>query len=220
MILSYRNINDISQDVTLADNDNIFAPVDIESLLNRMFGITIEYYTLHPAGLILGMCSNQPQVVKVKDGENIIYAQLNDKVIFIDSSLKEIKAQGRRLFTIAHEGAHLYLFFMEGRKDALAHRYLRENSVSRNFDWDEWQADTMASCLLMPEANVRYVFNLFFQCEHIDKITPFRKDEYFIFNEIADFFGVSKTAMAIRLKKLNLIDSFDFSKSIDIRMEA
>lgn len=220
MILSYKEINDIAQDVTSANNDNIFAPVDIEGLLKSMLGITVEYYTLHPTGLILGMCSNQPQVVKVKDGENIIFAQLNEKVIFIDSSLKEIKVSGRRTFTIAHEGAHLFLFFMEGRKDALAHRYLRENSVSRNFDWDEWQADTMASCLLMPEANVRYVFNLFFQSEHIDRITPFRKDEYFIFNEITNFFGVSKTAMAIRLKKLNLIDSFDFSKSIDIRMEA
>ena len=77
----------------------------------------------------------------------------------------------------------------------------------------------MASCLLMPRENVNFLFNLFFQCGHIDKITPFKRNEYSIFSMLADLFGVSKTAMAIRLKKLNLIDEFDLSKSLDIKME-
>lgn len=76
----------------------------------------------------------------------------------------------------------------------------------------------MASCLTMPEQNVRYVFKLFFQKSHVNKITPFNRGEYITFSAMADIFKVSKTAMAIRLKKLNLINSFDLSKSIDIQM--
>lgn len=219
MILSYKDINDIAQGITTSYSSEVFASVDIEGLLKEMLGISVEYYTLHPNGNILGMCSNCSQMVKVKDGDEIILAQLNENVIFIDSSLKEIKSPGRRLFTIAHEGGHMFLFQMEGKKDTTAHRYHRASPAVQEFDWVEWQADAMASCLLMPEPNVRYVFWLFFQTEHIHKITPFKNDEYFLFSQLADFFNVSKTAMAIRLKKLNLIDEFDLSKSIDIRME-
>lgn len=78
-------------------------------------------------------------------------------------------------------------------------RYYRESYGCREFDWDEWQADAMASCLTMPEKNVRYVFELFFQKSHVNKITPFNRVEYIAFSAMADFFKVSKTAMAIRL---------------------
>jgi len=219
MVLSYNQINDIAQGITNSYCRDVFSPVDIESLLKDMLEISVEYYTLHPRGNILGMCSNCPQMVKVKDGDEIILAQLNENVIFIDSSLKDIKVQGRRMFTIAHEGGHMFLFKMEGKKDTLAHRYYRALPVSRKFDWDEWQADAMASCLLMPEPNIRYVFELFFQSNHIEKINPFDKFNYSAFSAMADFFKVSKTALGIRLKKLRLIDSFTTSKSLDIKTE-
>lgn len=219
MVLSYNQIDEIAGGITASYCTDAFKPVDIEGLLKELLGISVEYYTLHPKGLILGMCSNIPQMVKVKDGDEVILAQLNDKVIFIESSLQNPRLQGRKIFTIAHEGGHHFLFLLEGRKDVTAHRYYRELPEKRGFNWDEWQADAMASCLLMPRENVNFLFNLFFQCGHIDKITPFKRNEYSIFSMLADLFGVSKTAMAIRLKKLNLIDEFDLSKSLDIKME-
>ena len=88
----------------------MFAHVNIEGLLKDKLGISIEYYTLHPRGMILGMCSNQRQIVKVKDGNEILLAELNENVIFIDSSLKDRRMEGRRNFTIAHEGGHHFLF--------------------------------------------------------------------------------------------------------------
>ena len=193
MILSYKQINDIAQEITSSYCGDVFAPVNIEGLLKDKLGISIEYYTLHPRGMILGMCSNQRQIVKVKDGNEILLAELN-------------------------EGGHHFLFQFENRKDSTAFRYYRESYGCREFDWDEWQADAMASCLTMPEKNVRYVFELFFQKSHVNKITPFNRVEYIAFSAMADFFKVSKTAMAIRLKKLNLINSFNLSKSIDIQM--
>lgn len=218
MILSYKQINDIAQEITSSYCGDVFAPVNIEGLLKDKLGISIEYYTLHPRGMILGMCSNQRQIVKVKDGNEILLAELNENVIFIDSSLKDRRMEGRRNFTIAHEGGHHFLFQLENREDSTAFRYYRESYGCREFDWDEWQADAMASCLTMPEKNVRYVFELFFQKSHVNKITPFNRGEYIAFSAMADFFKVSKTAMAIRLKKLNLINSFNLSKSIDIQM--
>lgn len=185
MILSYKQINDIAQEITSSYCGDVFAPVNIEGLLKDKLGISIEYYTLHPRGMILGMCSNQRQIVKVKDGNEILLAELNENVIFIDSSLKDRRMEGRRNFTIAHEGGHHFLFQLENRKDSTAFRYYRESYGCREFDWDEWQANAMASCLTMPEENVRYVFELFFQKSHVNKITPFNRGEYIAFSAMA-----------------------------------
>ena len=127
MILSYKQINDIAQEIISSYCGDVFAPVNIEGLLKDKLGISIEYYTLHPRGMILGMCSNQRQIVKVKDGNEILLAELNENVIFIDSSLKDRRMEGRRNFTVAHEGGHHFLFQLENREDSTAFRYYRES---------------------------------------------------------------------------------------------
>ena len=216
MYLSENDINGIGRDIVRSYSTDEFAPVDVEDLLNKLLGISVEDYTLHPRGLILGMCSNQSQLVKVKKDREIILAELNKNVVFIDSSLNDPWHEGRRNFTIAHEGAHHFLFNLEKKKSGSARPFCRVVSQSKVFDPDEWKADVLASCLLLPEPNVRNAFYEVFQKEHLDTITAFNREIFSEFESMARFFRVSMTALSIRLKKLGLVDDFNFSRSIAI----
>lgn len=216
MYLTESDINRIGQDIISTYTDEIFSPLNIEALLKDCLDISIEEYTLHPKGLILGMCSNYPHIVKVKQDDEVIFAELNRNVVFIDSSLNSPNQIGRRNFTIAHEGSHHFLFNLEEENGNRVHHFCRTVSQSRFFDPNEWQADVLASCLLLPEDHVRYAFFTFFNGEHIDRISPFDRDNYSRFTDMSIFFQVSKTALAIRLKKLNLISEYSLNKSLDI----
>lgn len=216
MYLTESDLNRIGQDIVRSYSQEVFAPVDIEDLLKKLLNISVEDYTLHPRGLILGMCSSRSHLVKVKKDDEILLAELNRNVVFIDSSLNEPQYEGRRNFTIAHEGSHHFLFNLEKQKSGTARPFCRVVASSGYFDPDEWKADVLASCLLLPEQNVRYAFHTSFQKEHLDRISPFDHENYCRFTDLSLFFHVSRTALAIRLKKLGLIDQFNFSRSLYI----
>lgn len=84
-----------------------------------------------------------------------------------------------------------------------------KNLVALQFpirDWDEWQADNLASALLLPSEIVLGAlrkFNLEYGIDILNKI--YRPKEYRKFCKIAELLGVSKQAMAIRLKRLGLL---------------
>ncbi len=163
MYLTDSDLNRIGQDIVHSYSQDVFVPIDIEDLLKKLLNITVEDYTLHPRGLILGMCANRSHFVKVKKDDEILFAELNRNVVFIDSSLNEPQYEGRRNFTIAHEGSHHFLFNLEKQKRGAARPFCRVVSSSGHFDPDEWKADVLASCLLLPEQNVRCAFYTFFQ---------------------------------------------------------
>ncbi len=214
--LSEAYLNKFGQEIVFSYNKDPFAAVDIEGLLKKLLNVSIEDYYLHPRGCILGMCSPHPHIVKVKNGDEIILAELNKNVVFIDSGLNAPQYEGRRNFTIAHEGSHHFLFRLDNRSRQSIHKLYRSVSKNGCFDPDEWKADVLASCLLLPEINVRNAFSLLFEKEHVNKITPFCYETYYPFSEMALHFHVSKMALALRLKKLKLIDEFSLSRSIDI----
>ncbi len=55
MYLSENDLNGIGREIVRSYSTDEFAPVDIEDLLKKMLGISVEDYTLHPGGRILGM---------------------------------------------------------------------------------------------------------------------------------------------------------------------
>ena len=88
----------------------------------------------------------------------------------------------RRRFTVAHELGHALLGHGTRQKD-------HDKTFSRkNYDPAEVEANTFATCLLMPK---QYVI----QCIR-NNMT---------FDEMTSFFGVSDMAMAIRLKQVGVL---------------
>lgn len=75
-------------------------------------------------------------------------------------------------------------------------------------DWCEWQANTLASELLMP---THLIYGLLKQEGYREKVKVYPKDrllfdERRLIRNMTDFLGVSKSALLIRLKQLNLLD--------------
>lgn len=206
----YRRLNNEAKKITDSFCKDVDVPVDIEGLIKEKLDTEVEDYILHPYGLILGMCSNTPQMVKVKKDEEIILVQLNEHVIFIDSGLLSPNQTGRRRFTIAHEAGHRFLMLLDRKNENVCHRLYRSIETTKRFDINEWRANVFGACLLMPEDNVRYQFNKFIGTDYIEKLSPFDLPVYWKFLQMAKFFQVSGQALAIRLKNLKLIDDFSF----------
>jgi Zn-dependent peptidase ImmA (M78 family) len=86
------------------------------------------------------------------------------------------------------------------------------NELSTDDDWMEWQADYMASTILMPQQAFSRVVKNKFQSAKIKEGcyqlgTDFEKDLWaeVMARELADLFDVSITAAKIRLKSLGFI---------------
>ena len=169
----------------------------IEKLIEQIYKLTIEYKYLTQFGEELGkmvyddgyvVCFNREkddyELVSVKAGTMLIEATLTE----------DNKQYGRLRFTLAHELAHwlLHQKVFSGTGVAAA-------SYNKEYDEDatEWQANYLAQAILMPKSQVNQCFyNIQNECltrkERIEKM--------------ATVFEVSKQAMEIRLKSVNLIN--------------
>ncbi len=157
------------------------------------------------------------------NGERILGAtNLKKRVVIVDKALKE--DYNKFNFTLAHELGHLALHrkitFIrnesEGNEptDTVKEVYREKSNFSTESEWLEWQANTYATALLMPELIVRKALRLKQQEKAIrnpGKI--FVDDESWnkiiyrdIIVELSNFFKVSFTAIEYRLQKLNLIE--------------
>ena len=110
--------------------------------------------------------------------------------------------------TQTHEASHHileWLFPGEYSDGGQKLRYCKEAEMPLITDWEEWQVDTLASVILMPEELVKQVLFVF----RYDERTPIinrihAKKDYERFSMIADFLGISKQALSIRLAKIIL----------------
>jgi Zn-dependent peptidase ImmA (M78 family) len=73
-------------------------------------------------------------------------------------------------------------------------------------DWEEWQADTLASYILMPEDLIRQGMFWLDMGEQINilnkKFSPYMYEKFCM---LADMLGASRSALAYRMEKLGLI---------------
>ena len=77
--------------------------------------------------------------------------------------------------------------------------------------WDEWRTNALASSVLMPEDMVRnnmLVFGLGEKLPMLNRV--YAPGNYNRFSDMANHMGVSKQALAIRLKGLGLLECDDF----------
>ncbi|HBI91148.1 MAG TPA: hypothetical protein DDY58_01210 [Terrisporobacter glycolicus] len=114
---------------------------------------------------------------KEKMGDNHGITNLDENSIIIREDVYEnaLKGNGRDRFTIAHELGH---YLMHTKEDAV---FTRSNVQLKAYENSEWQANTFASELLMPE----YLIT----------------DEDTVFTLMSRF-GVTSSAAKVRLSKL------------------
>ena len=143
------------------------------------------------------------------------------RIILIDSSLQSDIHKFN--FTLAHELGHLALH----RNIKIKYEEIDEldttetviennskNNIKTDADWMEWQANTYASCLLMPTEIIKTLLiktqaNLGISRTGtilLDNQPCNNQDYYNILITLSEILCVSKSAIEYRLQKLKLID--------------
>lgn len=189
--------------------------IDIELMIEEQYNIDAEFYTLSNDYSILGISTPYEMIIEVSDDGNPLLFMIDKNTILIEKALKDSKCFGRLQFTIAHEAAHQIIndFSSCGRK----HVYYRNRN---NKDWNEWQADTLASCLLLPKDKVFDMFTQMFPKGPILYYSPLNPKLYHPLQIMAFMFGVSMQALVIRLHRLGLIEKYSFDSTLDVYKEA
>lgn len=193
---------------------------DIENIANSLY-LKNKYSTNDIAGETLSK-EFQDYKIRFEDMTCGILGKLmlSDKQIVLSNEI--INDIHRRNFTLAHEIGHLILHRahlldkMDELKD-YSHQVLPqvpENIIRRI----ERQANCFASCLLMPKdlvfkkmAPMVVKYRLTKGYLYLDNQACNRRDVNLILSELSLKLNVSKEAIKIRLKELNLLREIDYS---------
>lgn len=218
----YLSRNDIEQiaERTISQYKTSFVPehhlcynVD-PSELATLLGFRIAYVNITRDGSILGQtsCGCVWTPIVGPNGEDYLF-YLDGKTILVEERLlRDTKSIGRKNFTIAHELAHQiinreyhnmycaqYRIFCDYRRSAKPHREIT--------DWYEWQADALAAAILLPRdalQDAMFLFGLGVKMKVLSK--KYSENKYNCFCNMAEFFQVSKTALAYRMEQLGLLE--------------
>lgn len=217
--LSIENIDSIARRVVAAYTnlpsltEKPVRRIQPELLVQDLLGLSVQYHVLSRTGGILGLTSCGEVGVPIYDHpEAPEYFFLNGKSLLIDQSLiKEGANKGRYHFTLVHEACHqiFRMLFPKEYRGYIARRqihYCRRAPASADDYWEEWRTNRLTSAVLMPEDMVRSNLDLFGLSGRrwmLNKV--FARDDYDRFSEIADYMGVSKMALSLRLKGLGFL---------------
>lgn len=187
-------------------------PVNIQQLAKNYFGVHVIKQSLTPDYSILAMTTLEPIVVTVFDSsQGWVDMNVQPDTILIDDSLFEPGQEARLNFVIAHELSHLAC-----HKD-IRFSIMKSKNMSKDvkaidltdkeekaISWIEWQADYMASALLMPRAIFCKAFH-----RYAGSTKPYEQKSEREIAELATYlsetFRVSKQAAFIRMYKLDLV---------------
>ncbi len=185
--------------------------IEPEILAQELLGLDIEYEHLSLDKSILGLTSYYETEVTIYDeiGE-AIDCIIDNKTILVEKDLQADASQrGRKNFTIMHEAGHqiMQMLFPDNKREMV--HYCMNNTVKRKeiVDWEEWQADTLAAALLMPKEILKqgmYYVGFGEKVYCINRI--FHERDYKKFCSLANFLGVSKKALSIRMLQLGLLE--------------
>ena len=240
MYLSEKELEEIADQVfqdyaklPAAWDGSMMLRVKPELLLEGLLGLKVAYCDMHelepllctpPGQVTLGFTcfSDDTGDWLVEDLSTGEYRSLSSRTVVLEQALLQKGERGRRNFTMVHEGCHhiLWHLFPETRPKrppGLACRF-----VGGPFSPEEWQADRLASSILMPRYLVEHAMFRCQQHEPFDILDAgIRPKEYERFCNMCGMLGVSKQALGIRLKRLGLvgeISRYPF-QAIDIFME-
>jgi len=213
--LSYRDIDKIAGAVLrrFGHTGKDLEPTDVHRLAVESLGFGVEYASLSEDGSVLGLTAFAPTSCMVWRNGKPRLLNIPTSLILVDESLLHRDCMGRERFTIVHECGHQILHGTEFARtyqapvsvDSAESFVARRALVTAN-GWLEWQANTMSAALLMPHHQMpKAIKNFSGKDRIVSEHGCITYSEGKGINEIAEFYGVSYTALTIRLKQLGLL---------------
>ncbi len=226
MILTKKEIENIAEE-TLKNFSEVTGFYEsytaIDQLARDYLHLEVKFAKLSDNTTLYGLTAYEDtkMTVFVDNTEQIIEIKQNQ--IVLDSRFIEAGKVGercaKRRFTLAHEIAHQLLYALESNemkkqfKNAYSKRVAHTFRELKTFeDWNEWQANYLGAALLMPKSTIEYVIAN--TIENSRKIISYegalnRKDRLIV-EFFCTLFGVSKSAILIRLKNLGYLEERTF----------
>jgi len=210
-------------------------PIDIDLFAESFLGLRLDFVDLSNNGSILGLIAFKDCTVDTYDRESDDIRSITVKkgTTLIDNTLSRDDQYGRGRFTIAHECSHWIVHRPEDldyHQPSLFDLRTVENNTnsyikcrtSDSFtagklpstpnEWREWQADNLASAILMPieavKNHVKKVLNGEIQIRQLLKRSDgstINISSGALSFEIARTFEVSTQAADVRLHKLGYL---------------
>lgn len=154
----------------------------------------------------------QPRMQFYIDYAAEIYGIYLKYTIVLDQYLLHEAESGRRRFTLAHEAGH-YLLCRHNPEQTVpsyrrtfdAEREYTKQEIEEMFSLNEFWADKMAACLLMPDFIVKKAVNKYYKNKKVAVYgnSIFASKDKIRLRKMADEIGVSFSALIIRLKHLD-----------------
>ena len=195
--------------------------IDIDRFVLQYLGMKQDFQYLSHCGVYLGMIVfNDTNQIPIYDPctEQAEYTSAKAGTVIIDKSLLEPRQEPRYRFTMGHEGGHaiLHTTFFEYDPNQLSifepsnapmiqcrvdakHVEKKRPTAWKDFDWMEWQANRMASAILMPRQMVVELV------QTAQQIRPQCEQYNYLTSRIQRVFNVSCSAAQFRLIDLGLI---------------
>lgn len=169
-----------------------YSPLNVDAFAKDYLKLDISYCQFDPKEHIEGM----------RTGQQII----------LDKRLSEPARLGERNFTIAHECGHDLINWQD--PDYIPHQIINyrirshHKKLKTENDFKEWQANVVASCLLLRPNLVGWTLYTFAKKEKItvyDTNILFRADRT-ILRMMAQYLGVSQECLFYRLDRLKMLE--------------
>ena len=187
--------------------------VDVDAFLREYLHMNFEERRLSHNGFILGMTvfeDTDKLAYWVPEEGRADYCSVKARTILVDS---QGQSDEMLRFTKAHECGHAYFHniymkrhpgevYCRESKETLTQKQPDKTGEWTEYQWREWQANTFASCLLMPAPMVNVLVS---GMDPIRTGDPFGAREERIY-KVSEVFRVSRTAAAIRLNGMGLLE--------------
>ena len=182
--------------------------VEPDKLIGELLRLTVEYKHLSVDGTLLGeYISDEVEIEVYDDCNEPEMFNTNENTLLIETDLHEdIGQTGRCNFTKMHEAGHYILDRINLDIKCKVHYYRLNSNEHKVTNWYEWQADTLASYLLMPKECIMRCLHEFGIDNGIEVLNSvYCQKDFTKFIKMAEFMGVSKQALSIRLKQMGLL---------------
>ena len=195
------------------------ATIDHDEFVTKYLGIDIQYQKLSNNGSILGAAIQKNGLIQTYsyDGRLKLVKTARGE-IFVDP--EACGCQQRELFTIYHEIKH---YFFDLDKNFMVDKIIDDESTifglskpKTEYSWAEYFANYFASCILLPRRLLKKLYDK----KHTEYITKYHTTLNGkrinclkkIIREISEETGASQSAVALRLKEINLITDKTFER--------